>query len=239
MNVTLKPLRFTPNAGARGTTLQLDVARGTLSSEVCVFDTRGNFIERLISRTELNSPWGLVSMFETRSAQSSIASLSQTSLTLHFENIAGTRLHRLFSTDRSPYIDPVQRTGAADSRQTQSEGIEAVFSVARKPVTQRTCERRGKLGESHADQKLFFLWCGSVVVSLLLLAAIRPLAAETPSDAERLQKFEQAVSQLQKRTAELEQEVAGLKKRTTWAPVLGPDGKAKADVTSDGKKYLI
>jgi hypothetical protein len=50
---------------------------------------------------------------------------------------------------------------------------------------------------------------------LLLLAAIRPLAAETPSDAERLQKLEQAVSQLQKRTAELEQEVAGLKKRTT------------------------
>lgn len=39
--------------------------------------------------------------------------------------------------------------------------------------------------------------------------------------------------------SELEQEVAGLKKRTTWAPVLGPDGKAKTEVTSDGKKYLI
>jgi uncharacterized protein YlxW (UPF0749 family) len=84
-----------------------------------------------------------------------------------------------------------------------------------------------------------FFWCGSLVVSLLLLAAIRPLAAETPSEAERLQKLEQAVSQLQKRTAELEQQVAGLKKRTTWAPVLGPDGKAKTEVTSDGKKYLI
>ena len=66
-----------------------------------------------------------------------------------------------------------------------------------------------------------FLWPASVVVSLLLLAAIPPLAAETPSDAERLQKLEQAVSQLQKRNAELEQEVAGLKKRTSWAPVVG------------------
>ena len=58
-----------------------------------------------------------------------------------------------------------------------------------------------------------FLWSASVVVSLLLLAAIPPLTAETPSDAERLQKLEEAVSQLQKRNAELEQEVAGLKKR--------------------------
>ena len=58
-----------------------------------------------------------------------------------------------------------------------------------------------------------FLWPASVVVSLLLLAVIPPLAAETPSDAERLQKLEQAVSQLQKRNAELEQEVSGLKKR--------------------------
>jgi hypothetical protein len=48
------------------------------------------------------------------------------------------------------------------------------------------------------------LWPASVVVSLLLLAAIPPLTAETPSDAERLQKLEQAVSQLQKRNAELE-----------------------------------
>jgi len=83
-----------------------------------------------------------------------------------------------------------------------------------------------------------FLWPASVVVSLLLLATIPPLAAETPSDAERLQKLEQAVSQLQKRNAELEQEVAGLKKRTTWAPALGPEGKNKTQVTSDGKTYV-
>ena len=83
-----------------------------------------------------------------------------------------------------------------------------------------------------------FLWSASVVVSLLLLAAILPLTAETPSDAERLQKLEEAVSQLQKRNAELEQEVAGLKKRTEWAPVGGTEGKTKKQVTSDGKTYV-
>src|SRR6266480_821141 len=83
-----------------------------------------------------------------------------------------------------------------------------------------------------------FFWPAGVVISLLLLAAIRPLAAETPSAAERLQKLEQAVSQLQKRDAELEQEVAGLKKRTSWAPALAPEGKTKTEVTSDGKTYV-
>ena len=82
-----------------------------------------------------------------------------------------------------------------------------------------------------------FLWPAGVVVSLLLLAAIPPLAAETPSDADRLQKLEQAVSQLQKRNAELEQEVSGLKKRTSWAPVAG-EGKTKTEVTYDGKTYV-
>src|SRR6266700_3986541 len=81
-----------------------------------------------------------------------------------------------------------------------------------------------------------FLWPASVVVSLL--AAIPPLAAETPSDDARLQKLEQAVSQLQKRNAELEQEVAGLKKRSAWAPVLTPEGKTKTQVTSEGKTYV-
>jgi len=47
---------------------------------------------------------------------------------------------------------------------------------------------------------------------LLLLAVIPPLAAETPSDAERLQKLEQAVETLQKRNARLESEISGLKK---------------------------
>ena len=58
------------------------------------------------------------------------------------------------------------------------------------------------------------------------------------SDEARLQKLEQAVSQLQKRNAELEQEVAGLKKRTAWTPVMTPEGKTKTQVTSEGKTYV-
>jgi cell division protein FtsB len=49
---------------------------------------------------------------------------------------------------------------------------------------------------------------GSLAVVLSLAA--QPLKAQG-SDAERLQKLEQAVGQLQKRNAELEQEVSGLK----------------------------
>src|SRR5256885_11609789 len=77
---------------------------------------------------------------------------------------------------------------------------------------------------------------GASMAAILSLAA-QPLRAQG-SDADRLQKLEQAVSQLQKRNAELEQEVAGLKKRTTWAPALAPKGKTRTEVTSDGKTYV-
>ena len=50
---------------------------------------------------------------------------------------------------------------------------------------------------------------GASLAAILSLAA-QPLRAQG-SDAERLQKLEEAVSQLQKRNAELEQEVSGLK----------------------------
>src|SRR5258708_21345300 len=83
------------------------------------------------------------------------------------------------------------------------------------------------------------LWPASVVVSLPLLAVIPPLAAETPSDAERLQKLEQAVETLQKRNAQLESEISGLKK-TQNAFVAAPhgEGKMKKVVTNDGKNYV-
>ncbi len=77
---------------------------------------------------------------------------------------------------------------------------------------------------------------GASLVAILSLAA-QPLRAQG-SDAERLQKLEQAVNQLQKRNAELEQEVSGLKKRTSWAPVVGAEGKTTTEVTSDGKTYI-
>jgi cell division protein FtsB len=73
-------------------------------------------------------------------------------------------------------------------------------------------------------------------LAVLLSTAAQPLRAQ--SDAERLQKLEQAVSQLQKRNAELEQEVAGLKKRTSWAPALAPESKTKTQVSSEGKTYV-
>jgi hypothetical protein len=76
---------------------------------------------------------------------------------------------------------------------------------------------------------------GASLAAVLSFAA-QPLRAQG-SDADRLQKLEQAVSQLQKRNAELEQEVSGLKKRTEWAPVAG-EGKTRTEVTSEGKSYV-
>ena len=74
-------------------------------------------------------------------------------------------------------------------------------------------------------------------LAVVLSLAAQPLRAQG-SDAERLQKLEQAVNQLQKRNAELEQEVSGLKKRTSWTPVAGAEGKTKTEVTYDGKTYV-
>ena len=67
----------------------------------------------------------------------------------------------------------------------------------------------------------FMLRAAASSLAAILSLAAQPLRAQG-SDAERLQKLEQAVSQLQKRNAELEREVSGLKKRTTWAPALAP-----------------
>jgi len=73
----------------------------------------------------------------------------------------------------------------------------------------------------------------------LLLLVIQPLRAQTSSsnsESERLQKLERAVEQLQKRNAELEQEVSSLKKQSTPEPAAG--GKRKTEVTYDGKSYV-
>jgi hypothetical protein len=77
-----------------------------------------------------------------------------------------------------------------------------------------------------------------VSLAVIISIAGQPLSAQTASDEARLQKLEQAVTQLQKRNAELEQEVAGLKKRTAWTPVMTPEGKTKTQVTSEGKTYV-
>jgi phosphate-selective porin OprO/OprP len=86
-------------------------------------------------------------------------------------------------------------------------------------------------------KKCFFLRVSAAIPMVLL--AIQPLGGQTPGDkseAARLEKLERAVDQLQKRNAELEQEVSALKKRSPFAPELGAEGKTK--VTSEGKGYV-
>ena len=82
-------------------------------------------------------------------------------------------------------------------------------------------------------KKFVLRTAGSSLAAIISLAA-QPLGAQTPSESERLQKLERAVDQLQKRNAELEQEVAGLKKQASVAP----EGRMKTKVTYDGKSYV-
>src|SRR5437016_9730757 len=70
----------------------------------------------------------------------------------------------------------------------------------------------------------------------IMLLAVHPLGAQTSSESERLQKLERAVEQLQKRNAELEQEVSGLKKQATSATEVG--AKMKTKISYDGKTYI-
>jgi phosphate-selective porin OprO and OprP len=86
-------------------------------------------------------------------------------------------------------------------------------------------------------KKSSLVWIG--ITLPLLLLVIQPLWAQTSSsnsESERLQKLERAVEQLQKRNAELEQEVSSLKKQSTSEP--GGTGKRKTVVTYDGKSYV-
>src|SRR6266576_496637 len=82
-------------------------------------------------------------------------------------------------------------------------------------------------------KKIVLRAAGASLAAIISLAA-QPLCAQTPSESERLQKLERAVEQLQHRNAELEQEVAGLKKQAAVAP----EGRMKTKVTYDGKTYV-
>ena len=72
----------------------------------------------------------------------------------------------------------------------------------------------------------------------ILLLVLQPLRAETSSDSERLEKLERAVEQLQKRNAELEAEIRGLKERTAFAPEINANGNKKPKIINDGKTYV-
>src|SRR6476469_4378306 len=78
--------------------------------------------------------------------------------------------------------------------------------------------------------------CSTRKIALLaiVLAAIQPLTSQSASESDRLEKLERAVEQLQKRNAELEDEVRSLKKKTA----IVPEGKFKTKVTHDGKTYV-
>src|SRR5437016_7020808 len=84
--------------------------------------------------------------------------------------------------------------------------------------------------------KKFGLRAAAASLAAIISLAAQPLGAQTASESERLQKLERAVEQLQKRNAELEAEISGLKKRTAFAPEFGPGAKTK--VTYDGKTYV-
>src|SRR5436189_5856033 len=84
--------------------------------------------------------------------------------------------------------------------------------------------------------KKFVLRAAGVSLAAAVLLAAPRLGAETPSESERLQKLERAVEQLQKRNAELEQEVSGLKKQAASAAEVG--ARMKTKIMSDGKSYV-
>src|SRR5437867_13173149 len=84
--------------------------------------------------------------------------------------------------------------------------------------------------------KKFVLRAAGVSLAAIVLLAAPRLGAQTASESERLQKLERAVEELQKRNAELEQEVSSLKKQSTSEP--GATGKRKTVVTYDGKSYV-
>ncbi len=79
-------------------------------------------------------------------------------------------------------------------------------------------------------------WIAIALVFLSLGASGLP--AQAPSDAERLEKLERAVEQLQKRNAELESEVRSLKAKTASAPEVDAQGNKKPKAAPDDKSYV-
>jgi hypothetical protein len=84
----------------------------------------------------------------------------------------------------------------------------------------------------------FISRAAGISLAAIFFLPLQPLGAQSSSDSERLEKLERAVEQLQKRNAELEQEIGSLKRRTAFAPEFSPAGKTKTRITSDGKTYV-
>jgi len=79
------------------------------------------------------------------------------------------------------------------------------------------------------------LRAAAVSLAAVISLAAQPLSAQTPSDSERLKKLERAVDLLEKRNAELQAEISGLKAKEAAYP---SEGKMKTKVTYDGKTYV-
>ena len=84
----------------------------------------------------------------------------------------------------------------------------------------------------------FFSAAAVLSLVALLLLHPEPVRAQTSSDSDRLSKLEQAVQQLQQRNAQLEQEVATLRKQKTAVSTSPTEGPTKKQVTYDGKTYV-
>jgi len=84
--------------------------------------------------------------------------------------------------------------------------------------------------------KKFVLRAAGASLAAIISLAVQPLAAQTSSESERLQKLERAVEQLQKRNGELEQEVNGLKKQAASAAEVS--ARMKTKIMSEGKSYV-
>src|SRR5438067_4244547 len=84
-------------------------------------------------------------------------------------------------------------------------------------------------------KKFVLRTAGGSLAAIVLMTAPR-LGAQTASESERLQKLERAVEQLQKRNADLEHEVSGLKKQAASAAEVG--ARMKTKIMSDGKSYV-
>src|SRR5712692_6392128 len=83
--------------------------------------------------------------------------------------------------------------------------------------------------------KKFVLRAAGGSLAAIVLLAVQPLGAQTASESERLENLERAVEQLQKRNAELEQEVGSLRKRAAAAP----EGKTYVEKTATEEKPKV
>src|SRR5437016_8423853 len=84
--------------------------------------------------------------------------------------------------------------------------------------------------------KKFVLRAAGVSLAAIVLMTTPRLGAQTASESERLQKLERAVEQLQKRNADLEQEVSSLKKQAASTVEVG--ARMKTKIMSEGKSYV-